>query len=342
MLIIIDQIRQRTMMPYRAIADAIRLPYPSLLRWRMRQKNHTPLIRKPGPQKIIPPDYGRLKQDIEQLSHGKSRTEGTGAVYLRHASSISRRQLQNMVTLARHDQNASHRQNLRRISWNIPNVAWSMDPAEYKERDERGTKRYLNQLQDLASRYKFSPMAGDLPCGEEIAGYLTETFSRFGSPLFLKRDNGGNLNHKAVNEVLSEHFVVPINSPVHYPPYNGAIEQAQAELKNGLNTKLSYKSCCPTEHLEAYASLVEHDLNHRPRPCLKGRNACQVYFRERRTFARWERRDAYVWITDLQNDIVGSKGVQPQAAWRIAVEAWLNMKGFITITIKGKVLPSFL
>lgn len=140
-----------------------------------------------------------------------------------------------MVTLARHDLNVSHRQNLRRISWNIPNVAWSMDPAEYEKRDERGTKTYLNQMQDPASRYKFSPMAGDVPCGEEIAGYLTETFSRFGSPLFLKRDNGGTLNHKAVNEVLSEHFVMPINSPVHYPPYNGAIEQAQAELKNGLN-----------------------------------------------------------------------------------------------------------
>lgn len=342
MLIIIDQIRQRTRMPYRAIADAVRLPYPSLIRWRRRRRDDTPLISQPGPQKIIPPDYGSLGQDIEQLSHGTSRTEGTGAVYLRHASSVSRRQLQKMVTLARHDLNMTERQNQRRIQWNIPNVAWSMDPTEYEGRNEKRTKTYLNQMQDLASRYKFSPMAGDIPCGEEIAGYLTETFSRFGSPLFLKRDNGGNLNHKAVNEVLSDHFVMPINSPVHYPPYNGAIEQAQAELKNGLNTKLSYKSCCPAEHLEAYVSTVAHDLNHKPRPCLKGRNACQVYFRERRTFSRWERRDAYGWITDLQDDIVGSEGVRPQAAWRIAVEAWLNMKGFITITINGKVLPSFL
>jgi len=41
----------------------------------------------------------------------------------------------------------------------------------------------------------------------------------------------------------------------------------------------------------------------------------------------------------LQNDILCSDGVQPQTAWRIAVETWLNMKGFITITINGKVLP---
>lgn len=328
-------------MPYRVIADAVRLPYSSLLRWRRRRRDDTPLIRQPGPQKIIPPDYDRLKQDVEQLSHGKSRTEGTGAVYLRHGSSVSRRQLQEMVSLARHDLNVSHRQNLRRISWNIPNVAWSMDPCEYEQRDATGAKVYLNQMQDLASRYKFNPMTGDIPCGEEISGYLTATFNRFGTPLFLKRDNGGNLNHAAVNDLLSEHFVLPINSPVHYPPYNGAIERAQSELKNGLNAKLLYKSC-PNEHLEAYASLVEHDLNHNPRPCLKGKNACQVYFRDRRTFSRWERRDAYVWITNLQNDILCNEAVQPQAAWRIAVEAWLNMKGFITITINGKVLPSFL
>ncbi|MCL5024450.1 MAG: transposase family protein [Nitrospirae bacterium] len=245
--------------------------------------------------------------------------------------------------MARHDLNTSHRQNLRRIRWNVPNVAWSMDPCEYGQRDATGGKVYLNQMQDLASRYKFSPMTGEIHCGEEISGYLAATFDRFGAPLFLKRDNGGNLNHGAVNDVLAEHFVLPLNSPVYYAPYNGAIEEAQAELKRGLAARLAYKPHCPREHLEAYASTVEHDLNHKPRPCLKSKNACQVYFTNKRTFSKWERRDAYAWITNLQNDILCSDGeVQPQAAWRIAVEAWLNMKGLITVTVNGKVSPSFL
>jgi hypothetical protein len=117
-------------------------------------------------------------------------------------------------------------------------------------------------------------------CGNalHIAGYLAAVLDRFGAPLFLKRDNGGNLNHTAVNEVLADHFVLPLNSPVHYPPYNGAIEEAQTELKNGLAAKLAHKPGCPREHLDAYASSVEHDINHRPRPCLNGKNACQVYF----------------------------------------------------------------
>ena len=339
MLIVIDQIKQRTGMQYHKISEAIRLPYSSLIRWKMRQRNETPLIRKPGPQKVNPPDYGRLKQDIGGLSHGKRRSAGTGAVYLRHASSVSRRELQRLTALARQNQKETARRNLRRISWNMPGVAWSLDPTEYSRKTE---KTSLSHMQDLASRYKFNPMAGDIPSGEELAGYLTEAFSRFGPPLFLKRDNGGNLNHRAVNEVLEEHFVIPLNSPVYYPSYNGAIEEAQAELKQGLDSKLSYKSCCPKEHLEAYASGAAHDLNHRPRQCLKGRTSCQVFFSERRRFSKWERRDGYAWITNLQNDILCSDGVQPQAAWRIAVEKWLNRKGFITITSNGKVLPSFL
>jgi hypothetical protein len=35
------------------------------------------------------------------------------------------------------------------------------------------------------------------------------------------------------------------------------------------------------------------------------------------------------------------EGIQPQAAWRIAVEAWLRMKGYITVSINGKVSPYF-
>ncbi|NJD57436.1 MAG: transposase family protein [Nitrospirae bacterium] len=340
MLAVIEQMKEKTGMPYRAISSAVRLPYPSLIRWRRRRKQDMPLVRQPGPAKVEPPDFGRIEKDIGRLSHGRNRTQGTGALHARHGSVVSRRELQRMVALARHDLNARHRQNLRRIRWNVPNAAWSLDPCEYGQRDEAGGKVHLTQMQDLSSRYKFNPMSGDVPCGEEIAGYLTATFSRFGPPLMLKRDNGGNLNHRAVNDVLAEHFVIPVNSPVHYPPYNGAIEQAQAELKNGLNTKLAYKSCCPEEHLEAYASLVEHDLNHRPRPCLKGKNSCQVFFTGRRSFSKWERRDAYVWITSLRDDIVCSEGVQPQAAWRVAVEAWLTMKGLITIAINGKVSPN--
>lgn len=334
MLSVIDQIRQKTSMPYRAVCKSLKLPYANFTRWRMREKQEAPLVCRPGPAKVETPDYGKLRHDIEQLSHGRHRTGGAGALYMRYATSASRRHMQELVAMARHDDNAADRQNLRRIQWNGTNVAWSMDPCEY-------APSHINQMQDLASRYKFNPMTGEEePCGEEIAGHLETTFRCFGPPLLLKRDNGGNLNHSAVDEVLEGHFVIPLNSPVHYPPYNGAIEEAQTELKSALRSKLLQKPC-PGSHLEVYASSIEHDLNHKPRPCLNGKSSCQVYFSGRRSFSKWERRDAYAWITDLQSDIVSGKGVQPQAAWRIAAEVWLAKKGLITVTVNGKVLPSF-
>jgi hypothetical protein len=341
MLEIIDEIRTKTDLGYREICTAVRLPYPSFMRWRMRKRNLVSVVKQPGPPKIGPPDFSGLVRDIAGMAHGHRRTQGTGALYVRYASGMSRRDIYRLVSMARHDLNAQHRQNQRRIRWNVPNVAWSMDPSLYGQRDASGEKVYLTQMQDLASRYKFSPMAGECPCGEEIAGYVADKFQKFGPPLFLKRDNGGNLNHPAVDDVLSEHFVIPLNSPVHYPPYNGAIEKAQTELKNGLVEKLAYRPCCPREHVEAYAAAVEHDLNHQPRPCLEGKIACQVFFTNRRAFSKWERRDAYVWIKSLQNDILCTEGVQPQAAWRIAAEAWLSKNGFITVTQNGKVSPNF-
>ena len=84
-------------------------------------------------------------------------------------------------------------------------------------------------------------MAGGFPVGEEIAGYLSDKFSRFGPPLLLKRDNGGNMNHSAVNDVLAEFFILPLNSPAYYAPYNGAIEESQREMKRCLREKLGLK-----------------------------------------------------------------------------------------------------
>jgi len=116
-----------------------------------------------------------------------------------------------------------------------------MDPCEYRQQEE--AKEYLNQMQDLASRYKFAPMTGEIPCGEEIAGHLAATFKRFGPPLFLKRDNGGNLNHAAVDDVLAEHFVPAGEQPGPLSAVQRRDRGAQAELKNGLSAKLAYKPC---------------------------------------------------------------------------------------------------
>jgi hypothetical protein len=99
-----------------------------------------------------------------------------------------------------------------------------MDGCRFRHRDA-GETLHVHNVQDLCSRYKFPPLAAATePCGEEVAGHLACQFTRFGPPLFCKRDNGGNVNPLAVDALLEEALVIPMNSPVATAPYNGAIE----------------------------------------------------------------------------------------------------------------------
>ncbi len=303
-------------------------------------------MKRPGPKKVAPFDLAVLETEIQSLNHGVKRSGGANNLYKQYQESLSRRDLAKMVAQVRREVAGDRRNQLRRIEWLVPGVVWAMDVTEY---DLDGVGRiYLHNTQDLGSRYKFPPLSGECPVGEEIAGYLSEKFSRFGPPLFLKRDNGGNLNHGVVNEVLSEFFVLPLNSPVYYAPYNGAIEESQRELKTRLREKL-LASCPPPagDSLAIYAEVVAHDLNHRSRPCLLQKNSCQVFFtsEQRPVFSKLERREIYDMVLARVERILTSMNEfgksAREAAWRIAVEFYLQSKGFIKVHIPKKVLPNF-
>src|SRR5512139_3293503 len=243
--------KEQTGMPYGIICEKLRLPLSSFNRWRLRIEKSEALVKQPGPKKVEPFDPSALDGEIGLLDHGRKRSAGTTELYRRYRLSVSRRELGQMVAQVRQDLLADHRRNLRRIEWVMPGVAWAMDGTEYDV--GLAGKVYLCNMQDLGSRYKFLPMAGEYPVGEEIAGYLSEKFVRYGAPLVLKRDNEGNLNHGAVNEVLEEFFILPLNSPEYYAPYNGAIEESQREVKSCLREKLSLASPECRDHLPAYA-----------------------------------------------------------------------------------------
>ena len=303
-------------------------------------------MKRPGPKKVEPFDPAALETEIKSLNHGAKRSEGTTNLYRRYQDTLSRRDLARMVEQVRREVAADHRNHLRRIEWLAPGVVWAMDVTEYGL--EGAGKIHLHNTQDLGSRYKFSPLTGECPVGEEIAGYLSEKFGRFGPPLFLKRDNGGNLNHGSVNEVLSEFFVLPLNSPAYYAPYNGAIEESQRELKACLREKPIPDLPLSANHSVAvYAEVAAHDLNHRLRPCLNGKTSCQVFFSlaERPVFSKLERKEIYdivlARVERILMSIHQSGKSAREVAWRIAVEFWLQSRGFIKVHIPQKVLPNF-
>jgi hypothetical protein len=342
---IIEDIKGKTGMPYGMICRAMRVPLPTLGRWRRRRKENYPLINRPGPKKLEPFDPSTLDAEIRLLGHGQKRSGGATRLYGQYQGSLSRRELSRMVGQVRQDMVSSQRRNLRQIDWLVPGVVWAMDVTEYEL--ETAGKSHLHNTQDLGSRYKFPPLSGECPVGEEIAGYLSEKFCRFGPPLFLKRDNGGNLNHGAVNGILSEFFVLPLNSPEYYAPYNGAIEESQRELKACLREKLIAEALRFPDSIAVCAEVAAHDLNHRLRPCLRGKTSCQVFFSlgEKPVFSKLERREIYDILMERVERILVSMNQfdksAREAAWRIAVEFYLQSKGFINVHIPQKVSPNF-
>jgi len=340
---IVEEMKQRTRMPYKTICKALRVPLGSFNRWRRRIRENLDLIKRPGPKKVEPFDSSVLDGEIRLLDHGRKRSAGTTGLYQRHHLGLSRRELGRMVEQVRHDLLADRRRHLRRIEWLMPGVAWAMDGTECDA--GRTCKGYLCNIQDLSSRYKFLPLAGGYPVGEEIAGYLSEKFDRYGAPLVLKRDNEGNMNHAAVNEVLEEFFILPLNNPEYYAPYNGGIEESQRELKRCLREKLALGLPDCSDHLAAYAEAAVNDLNHRIRPCLNGRTSCQVFFESanKPVFTKRERREIYDSIVEKVERILSAMKQPAQTAgelaWRIALESWLRSKGYIKVYINQKCHP---
>jgi hypothetical protein len=92
------------------------------------------------------------------------------------------------------------------------------------------------------------------------------------------------------------------------------------------------------DHITAYAETVVNDLNHRIRPCLKGKTSCQAFFDSgnRPTFTKRERRGIYDWVMERVERILStmnqSDQTARQSAWRIAVESWLRSK----VDVDGK------
>jgi hypothetical protein len=348
---IVDEVKMGSRLPYRQVCGLIHVPYSSFMRLRRRRRSLVPLINRPGPAKVRPPSFAQLAEEISRLRHGGKRTAGTGKLYAVYAADISRRDFEDMVSRARHEACSDHRRGLRRIQWHVPGVAWAIDPTEYVQADTAGRSVFLTNMQDLSSRYKFPPLCGAYPQGKEIAAHLKWLFEMFGAPLFLKRDNGSNLNCRDVNDVLDEHCVLAINSPTYYAPYNGAIEAANGELKACIRQKILPLANCPREHFKAYAEAAAHELNHRSRKCIGKsmpglRHACQAFFGTNRSFTKNERRDIFLWISNLQKDILLEKGScltqqDHYAALRIAAEAWLIKAGYLTIKQNQKVSPNF-
>ena len=320
-----DTMKEDTHLPWRQLCDEV--PYASLMRWRQRRRLDRPLWQCPGPKKSGPLNRAEFYPLLRQLHHGRVRTQGTGELYERFADSLSRRQLGALVQDDREHQLHS----MKRIQWLWSGLAWSCDATEYGEDGSQ-----IIPVQDLASRFRFRPLVTDRLDGRQIATHLKSLFRQYGAPLLLKRDNGSPLNHRDVDEVLACFGVLPLNNPPHFPRYNGAMEKSIRDLKEHLHQRWGKVPIVPL-HLVAQIEVSVHELNHRPRRCLKGRTACAVFHDDAQRL-RWNLRQRQIIFRLLLQDFaqrIGSMANEhhhPAATlWRLTVETWLRRQGLIIV-----------
>jgi hypothetical protein len=256
----IETAKTQFSMSYASLANQVGLSYRTLMRWKQRLAKGKDAVEKRGPKKVQPLNLSELKKEIQDLDHSTKRSHGTGKLHKDFAEGISRRELNELVRMARNESNGRRRAETCHVTWLQPNLAWAIDDCQENDTAASGTL-HLHNLTDLCSRYKLPPIASkQLPCGEEVAGHLSYLFDRFGPPLFCKRDNGSNLNHSTVDDVLEDAWVIPINSPPYMPSYNGAIERTQGEFKDFLK-HWQWKA----KSMDALFILSEnaaHELNH--------------------------------------------------------------------------------
>lgn len=270
-----------------------------------------------------------LKNDVAALRHGRQRTQGTGALYQRVRPHLSRRAFNLLVRHHRDELNRQKRNDLTRIEWEqkASGTVWAMDPAQMKD-------RCYNLVTDLPSRFRFElTTKSELPA-HSIAGQLTTLFEHHGAPLILKRDNGSNLCAADVNDVLDAFGVIALNSPLHYPRFNGSIERAQRELKAAAAGLV--ESGTP---LDEALHLSPHLLNTKPRPVLAGKTAAAVFLPARTPFQqqftpqlRKEIKNSIEENAERIQSRMKTCGHQAHdAAWRQAVQEWLVNNGIITV-----------
>jgi hypothetical protein len=324
---------------YRRLIRRYGLPRSSVLRWQSNIRHGHPAIRRPGPAKRALKDAVILDQNIAELRHGVHRSKGAPALWQSWREHISRADYYQRLAEHRLNLRREERQRLQRSYWNGPGAVWAMDGAEYVG------CRY-NLVGDLASRYRFDLLiAPDLPA-IRIVQQLAKLFDQYGAPLVLKRDNGSNLVNAEVDQLLDAHGVIALTSPAYWPRYNGAIEYAQREIKIVAGI-LSTLDGMPVEEALLLAPQV---ANEKPRPCLHGGTANEVFHADRQTLSQRytlkHRKEIKHWINDKTGSILDTMTARNRhtqaAVRRLVIETWMRDEGIFVPVRNPNVSPLFL
>jgi hypothetical protein len=334
LLDLLSEVTARCTISLRRAAGILGVPRSSYNRWKSRDAVRASLVRSPGPRKMVAADISAITRDISELRHGAIRTVGVAALFSRYRDVISRRDFQVLINSERLRQVAERREGYDEVQWQGAGIVWAMDDTVHHERDVHGKELCIHHVRDIGARYSLAPITGTGHAhGMEVAANLHALCDRHGAPLFLKRDNAGNLNTPDVDDILAQFCVIPFNSPVCLPEYNGAMERSQGTLKAEVARQLAPVGKWSVSTAEPFVRAAAHEINHMPLPSLKGSCACHYRATTMRTFTKNERKSIYDCITQMRKTIFENEEnrISIHTAQRWAVTAWLVKAGLMTI-----------
>lgn len=286
-----------------------------------------------------------LKDEIRQMNHGCQRSKGVGELHQSY-SMFSRREIDCLIKEERSRQNRGEKASCSRIKWRMPMSCIAFDDT-WVYTKENGDKVYIHNIKDLASQYLLPPMAGKMLTGKEVAENLEKLFVEYGAPLFLKRDNGGNLNSNEVDQVLDRFGVIPLNSPTYYSKYNGSVEQSNYWIKEKLKEVAAQVNCpINDDTILALTRLAAHEENIKQRRVLSYSRAVETFWlgeRQRQKLKKSDRlqlrervmqreRKLLDEIRKESDDTKELSEKRKKKVKRKAVEEILEERGYIEVT----------
>lgn len=323
------------------------MPASTLRRWRSRHRRGRPILGTPGPPKAAPLPVHQLRSRLGALRHANHRSGGVAGLHEDFAGSLSRRELNAVIARQRDRDKQRRRGAFHHLTWHQPNLAWAIDATLLRTSPhDPGIRAVL--ARDLASHLHFQPLLLEAESAEANLEWLRGLIARHGPPLFLKRDNGSPFNTDGIDDFLASLGILPLNSPVRCPRYNGAIEHGIGSFKRELLGLLDPAVPVATQpSLPQLVAAVTHLRNASPRRSLAGHTPATAYHHVPH-FAPGaaRRRDIFEWISAHAEDTLGAPWETSDhharaAAWRRAVDAWLRCQGLITVSQTYKPSPLF-
>jgi transposase InsO family protein len=330
-----------------ALCRSVGLPYSTLRRWRERRRRSSIIWRQPGPSKQSALPVADFRSRVAHLNHGTTRTHGTGLLISAFRESVSRRLLRALIARLRRRRLRRLRNAKRHVTWHLPNLAWAID-ALHLQTSTADPGVVVVLARDLASHFHFEPLVLKAESAEQNLHWLRRLCSRHGPPLLLKRDNGAPFNAAILDNFIAEKGILPLNSPVRHPSYNGAIEHGVGSFKRAVYAALAPDRPVPEiPRLLPLIRAIIHLHNTRPRRSLAGLTPAQAYFHHQTQ--RWSlanRHEIFDWICAKAQSMLETKWEMSDhhtraVAWRRSVVAWLRCQQLITISQKPQPSPHF-